>query len=211
MGVSKQQFKFMRKPDIILNSKQRILKIASELFSESGFLGVSMADIAKSLNITKAALYYHFTNKKELYLEVLEKSFRNLIKAVNRVVNKGKSPEQRLCQVIRDYLKLGLKERNLIKSLIVTPAKGDPEIAKYVAKLRKRINRQFQFLLKKILGKKKTVQNVDLKFITSGLLGIMDGLILEAALFNKKLNIKKKASQILQIIKLDVWVKVEKI
>ncbi len=65
-------------------SKQRILKIASELFSEFGFLGVSMGDIAKKLNITKAALYYHFNSKKDLYFEVLEKAFQGLIKTINK-------------------------------------------------------------------------------------------------------------------------------
>jgi len=57
------------------SSKQKILKGASDLFSEFGFLGVSMEDIAKKLGITKAALYYHFKSKKELYLKVLEGSF----------------------------------------------------------------------------------------------------------------------------------------
>jgi len=192
----------MRKTALILNSKQRILKIASELFSESGFLGVSMADIAKSLNITKAALYYHFTNKKELYLEVLEKSFRNLIKSISKRNIREMSPERRLSKMIQNYLRFGLKEKNLIKSLIVISPKGDPEIAKYVAKLRKNLLHQFQLFLKEILKKKNLAQKIDPKFITSFLLGTMDGLILEATSFKKKLNLKKRVAQIMQIVSL---------
>lgn len=182
----------MKKKDVSVNSKQRILKIASELFSDSGFLGVSMADIAKSLNITKAALYYHFTNKKELYLEVLEKSFRNLIKSISKVNIKEMSLERKLSEMIQSYLRFGLREKNLIKSLIVISPKSDPKITRYITELGKRVNQQFQLFLKKILRKRVAAQEVDLKFITSGLLGTMDRLIFEAALFNKKLNIKKR-------------------
>jgi len=42
--------------NIISDSKERVLSAASELFSEFGFLGVSMEDIAKRLNITKASV-----------------------------------------------------------------------------------------------------------------------------------------------------------
>ena len=41
-------------------SKKYITDTARRLFSEFSYLGVSMNDIAKKLNITKAALYYHF-------------------------------------------------------------------------------------------------------------------------------------------------------
>ena len=180
-------------------SKQRILKIASELFSEFGFLGVSMGDIAKKLNITKAALYYHFNSKKDLYFEVLEKAFQGLIKTINKEISKAKSPKEYLFQLIRGYLKFGLKEKNLIKSLVLKIPDSDLEITNYIAKLREKINHQFQIILKGIF-KNGLWQKIDLKFITSSLLGIMDRLILEAALLDKKLNVKKSASQVLQII-----------
>lgn len=183
-----------------LTSKKSILKAAGELFSKFGFVEVSMNDIAKSLNITKAALYYHFTNKKELYLKVLENQSQSLINKLNKLGVNIKSPEQRLSQAIHIYLKSGLKEKNLTKSIISPSLKMDPEIAKYIAKLREKINRYFQTSLKDMFQKKKLYPKSDLKFITFGLLGIMDKLIIEAISFNKKLGIKKKTSQILEII-----------
>lgn len=186
--------------DIILNSRQHILKIASELFSEFGFLGVSMEDIAKRLNVTKPALYYHFRSKKELYLQVLERSFQNLTETINKEVSKTKLSNEFISQLIKGYLAFGLKEKNLIKSLILKTPNIDPEIVNYTTNLRERINRQFKIFLKKFLKRKNLIQEVDLKFIVTFLLGTMDRLILEASLFNKKLNIKKESSQILKII-----------
>ena len=64
--------------DIIQNTKRYIIDTARQLFSEFSYLGISMNDIAKKLNITKAALYYHFTGKKEIYEKVLDNVFNDL-------------------------------------------------------------------------------------------------------------------------------------
>jgi len=185
--------------NIISDSKQRILKTASSLFSEFGFLGVSMEDIAKKLYISKAALYYHFKSKKELYLQVLDKSFQDLFKTINKKVAEAKSSNEIISQLIKSYLNFGLKEKNLIKSLILKTPDIDPEITTYVIKLRERINYQIQNVLKGVFNK-NLIQKIDLKFVISSLLGIMDRLILETALSNKKLNVKRKTSQILQVV-----------
>ena len=184
-------------------SRRKILKTASELFSEFGFLGTSMEIIAKKLSITKAALYYHFKSKKELYFEVLEKSFQNLIKSIDREVSKANSPEEVIIRAIRGYLKFGLKEKNLIRCLVLKTPDKDSEIANYIAQLREKINRKFQSIIEettKKLSHSSLLKKNNLKFISSFLLGTMDGLIIESALSNKKPNIKKVSSQILQIL-----------
>jgi AcrR family transcriptional regulator len=45
------------------DTKQRILAIASELFARQGYTGTTIADIARQLGTTTAALYYHFPSK----------------------------------------------------------------------------------------------------------------------------------------------------
>ncbi|MFZ2975824.1 MAG: TetR/AcrR family transcriptional regulator [Candidatus Moraniibacteriota bacterium] len=64
--------------DVIQDTKKYIIDTARQFFSEYGYLGVSMNDIAKKLNITKAALYYHFTGKAEIYEKVLNEVFNPL-------------------------------------------------------------------------------------------------------------------------------------
>jgi AcrR family transcriptional regulator len=50
------------KPD----TRHQILRIANELFAARGYAGTSLAHIAQRLNITKAALYYHFPSKSAI-------------------------------------------------------------------------------------------------------------------------------------------------
>jgi AcrR family transcriptional regulator len=52
------------KPD----TRERILDVALELFTEQGFDGTSLREIAERLNVTKAALYYHFESKDDILL-----------------------------------------------------------------------------------------------------------------------------------------------
>lgn len=47
-------------------TKERILNAALTLFSQRGYLGTSMSDIANELGMTKGALYKHYTSKQEI-------------------------------------------------------------------------------------------------------------------------------------------------
>ena len=51
----------------IPDSRARILSEARSLFLEAGFAETSMQDIAGASGLTKAALYYHFRDKYELF------------------------------------------------------------------------------------------------------------------------------------------------
>lgn len=54
------------------DTKQRILQEALKLFSQSGYKGTSMNDIASQLNVTKAALYKHYKSKQEILDSIVE-------------------------------------------------------------------------------------------------------------------------------------------
>jgi AcrR family transcriptional regulator len=58
---------------------QRVLDAALELFSEHGFEGTSLQDIADRLGVTKAAVYYHFHTKDEILLALVEPAFDELM------------------------------------------------------------------------------------------------------------------------------------
>ena len=52
------------------NTKANILDSAEALFAKSGFRGVSIREITEAANCNNASVNYHFSNKKNLYLEV---------------------------------------------------------------------------------------------------------------------------------------------
>jgi AcrR family transcriptional regulator len=50
------------------STRERILDVALELFTDQGFDGTSMREIAERLGISKPAIYYHFASKEELLM-----------------------------------------------------------------------------------------------------------------------------------------------
>src|SRR5215470_17519047 len=54
------------------DTRARIQQIAVELFTEHGYEGTSLREIAERLGVTKAALYYHFKSKEDIVLSLVE-------------------------------------------------------------------------------------------------------------------------------------------
>jgi AcrR family transcriptional regulator len=55
-------------PGEAASTKERILDVALDLFTEKGFDGTSLREIAERLGFTKAALYYHFASKGDILM-----------------------------------------------------------------------------------------------------------------------------------------------
>ena len=60
------------------DTREDIRVVAMELFAENGFEQTSLRQIAERLDITKAALYYHFPSKDELLAELARPMIEDL-------------------------------------------------------------------------------------------------------------------------------------
>lgn len=79
-----------------MSTKELILNEALKLFSENGYAGTSMSDIAKPLGITKAALYKHFKSKQQIFDEILSESeerFKDIFEELSLHPSSNKNEE----------------------------------------------------------------------------------------------------------------------
>jgi len=53
--------------------REQILAVATEMFGDAGFRGVSLADIAARVGISQPGLIHHFRSKEELLIAALER------------------------------------------------------------------------------------------------------------------------------------------
>ena len=185
--------------DVIQDTKKYIIDTARQFFSEYSYLGVSMSDIAKKLNITKAALYYHFTGKAEIYEKVLDEVFDDLNLTIDKAMSETKA-NKKLYKLIKNYLDFGFKEKNLIKAVLLKLSPADKPITKHIAELREQIANSIQPLMKEILASKNLTNKVDSRLLASMLTGMMDGLLLEYSFLNKKINSAKISDQIIAVL-----------
>src|SRR5262249_12937507 len=57
------------------DTRARIQQVALELFAEQGYDKTSLREIAERLDVTKAALYYHFKSKEDIVRSLVEDYF----------------------------------------------------------------------------------------------------------------------------------------
>ena len=81
-------------------TREKVLEVAIDLFASRGFDGVSVRDIAARTGATLPAIYYHFGDKRSLYLEACLSLFAAWGRRREHVFAQGGPPEQRLF----DYL-----------------------------------------------------------------------------------------------------------
>ncbi len=107
------------------NTKQQILKVAGELFSQRGYFGVSMQDIANEIGITKAALYYHYKSKDELAEILLRNAVQELKKELKQAVDTSILPSDVFFNIIKTFLDFKIRHPEI--SLLATISSGSDE------------------------------------------------------------------------------------
>ncbi|MGW0760459.1 TetR/AcrR family transcriptional regulator [Streptomyces sp. NPDC002814] len=98
MGGTMDGTKHRRRGD----TRQRIQDIALELFAEQGYEKTSLREIAERLDVTKAALYYHFKTKEEILVSL----FEDLTKPIEELTEWGKQQPHTLAtkqEIVRRY------------------------------------------------------------------------------------------------------------
>ncbi|MDO0912760.1 TetR/AcrR family transcriptional regulator [Streptomyces sp. DT2A-34] len=84
------------------NTRQRIQDVALELFAEQGYEKTSLREIAERLEVTKAALYYHFKTKEEIIVSL----FEDLTQPIEDLIEWGKRQPHTLKtkqEIVRRY------------------------------------------------------------------------------------------------------------
>jgi len=95
-----------RVSDTDRETRQRLLDVATGLFSEHGFDNVTVRDICTKAQANVAAVNYHFGGKTGLYDEVLSMAIRIMQATTEEIrqAGEGQSPEGQLEASIRIFL-----------------------------------------------------------------------------------------------------------
>ncbi|MFD3992208.1 TetR/AcrR family transcriptional regulator [Streptomyces sp. NPDC058548] len=84
------------------NTRQRIQDVALDLFAEQGYEKTSLREIAERLDVTKAALYYHFKTKEDILVGIFEDLTRPMDDLISWAQEQPRTLETRQ-EVLRRY------------------------------------------------------------------------------------------------------------
>ncbi|WP_053847751.1 TetR/AcrR family transcriptional regulator [Streptomyces sp. NRRL B-24085] len=75
------------------NTRDRLLAVATELFTTQGYGGTSLREIAERLSVSKAAIYYHFRTKEDIARAIVEQIMEVNGGIADRLTVAGKDAE----------------------------------------------------------------------------------------------------------------------
>ena len=123
---------------------RQILTAAKDLFFAKGYKGVSMKEIASVVQVTPAALYYHFPRGKEdLFTKMIQTLFVDEgMAGIDQILGTTQDLRERLTLFTASLLKLPIDEQFTMLLRDAREHIKDPEDQRIILSLRDRIKQQ---------------------------------------------------------------------
>jgi AcrR family transcriptional regulator len=101
--------------------RRQLLDLAEGLFSERGYAGASMDELARGAGVTKPIVYDIFGSKEGLYLACVERSAAQLREAVATATRAADGVEGKLRAGVLAFLRFAMEHRVAWDVLFLTP------------------------------------------------------------------------------------------
>ncbi|MFC2145894.1 TetR family transcriptional regulator [Acidobacteriota bacterium] len=91
------------KEDAALTRKM-LLDAALNVFSHKGYAQTTLEEVAREAGVTRGAIYWHFSNKFEMFYAVLQELYRKAGERVTKIIDSDQRPVSKLHQLMREFL-----------------------------------------------------------------------------------------------------------
>ncbi len=109
MPRSEQQFLEIRE-----KTKGEILKSSLKLFSQKGYNGTSISDIAKDAKISKGLIYNYFKSKKDI-VETIYANLKDEFTGLMAPIKSIEDPVEKLTKILSDTIKYTRENKEIMK------------------------------------------------------------------------------------------------
>ncbi len=183
------------------NTYEKILRAAQDLIIKNPYHTVSLSMIAKKAGVTKAALYYYFRNKEELFLEIFKKMAESFKEELNKNIKEELPPQENLKNFIVTYINFFFIKKNLIQILIQKVSKSNKKICSRLKGTREDIISKLEKIMDKILKDDKRKEEVSSRMAAMMILGMLGTFFIKHA-YDKKTEIspEKIANKIINFL-----------
>lgn len=88
--------------------RELILSAASDIMASEGFDKLSIRKIAKKIEYSPSIIYHYFNDKEEILNILMQRGYKEVVTAVSSIKIEGNSPEEKLKQMTKNYIKAAL-------------------------------------------------------------------------------------------------------
>tara|TARA_Y100000816_G_C26103402_1_gene585458 strand:- start:2878 stop:3477 length:600 start_codon:yes stop_codon:yes gene_type:complete len=103
------------------NRKEQILKGALLVFKQKGIEKSTMDEIAKQSDFGKASLYYYFSSKEEIFIELLDRGWKMIWESIEPVIHDRDHPKDTFISSLNIIGDLVRGDRVLFEFLFTAP------------------------------------------------------------------------------------------
>jgi AcrR family transcriptional regulator len=110
--------------DVLIPTRERLLRSAQELIEEGGYRAASVIAIAERTGVAAGTLYRHFASKEELFVEVFRSVCDREVRAMRasaEAMPAGAPHVDRLVTVLSTFAERALRRPRLAWALIAEP------------------------------------------------------------------------------------------
>lgn len=99
-------------------TKKAIFEAAIKVFSESGYDGATMDEIAACAGVAKGTLYYHFKSKEEIFKFIIQEGSNVIKEELKSAIEKETSTKLKLKILCKVQLELVNEKRDFFKVIM---------------------------------------------------------------------------------------------
>ena len=132
------------------NRLPALLDAAATHFAERGYHAATIRDVAKAVDMTPGAIYFHLPTKQHLLVAVYEEGVRRILERVDRAVAERTDPIERLEAAVRAHLEAILDASAYARVVIRVLPDDVPEAAGDLIRLRDQHESRFRRLLEDV-------------------------------------------------------------
>ena len=130
-----------------LHRRERILNNAAELFSQKGYSGASVSELAKMLGVTKPFIYYYMKNKQDILEQICVATIDLPHLVMDESFSEDLSPTDALYKFIRRFAWAQSNNQNYVSVFFREELNLSPEVHRYVIKRRKEFDKRLEEVL----------------------------------------------------------------
>jgi AcrR family transcriptional regulator len=153
----------------------RLLLVAAQTFTESGYDGTSMEDLARKLGITKSAIYHHVSGKDELLRLATNRALDGLSAVIDEAAAVEGRAIDRLEHVVRRSVEVLVDELPFVTLLL--RVRGNTPVERRAISRRREIDHAISALVAQAEAEGDVRPDVDPALTARLLFGMVNSLV----------------------------------
>jgi AcrR family transcriptional regulator len=153
--------------------RESLLSTAVGMFSEKGYSGTSIRDIAKAHGVSLSNIYYHFGNKDGLWREILERSVRTLPARLRAAADLADTPRGQLEALVREHLATAVEYRRELLMLLAQRAQLAEDVGNETAEIQRDVLDIYSDVLGR-LGAEGSLNSEHVRVTAFNMLGVIN-------------------------------------